>query len=413
MFDKPRSADVQLQKLEALGQFAGGIAHDFNNILSIIEGYANRALRQLGDGTLTPDVLQKILLSTERGAGLTRQLLAFARQNLDIDSTLSLREGLAQQAVLLEPLLGENIRLGLPRVDTPVYLRMTADQLTQVMINLAINARDAMNGEGRLLVTAREIGRDEMPATVLPRLHDERCLLLTVADNGHGIPAHVLPQIFDPFFTTKSQASGSSQRSGTGLGLSVVYGLIDQIGGAVEVRSAVGQGTAFDLYLPLAPPPELTFVEQDASGRRLDSLQGRTILLAEDEPELRDVLTLVLHDLQMKVLPAANGNDALRLQADYDGDIDFLLTDIVMPGIDGVQLSDLFASERPQTNVVLMSGYPFLDGGRPMDVPDGVDFLRKPFREDKIRQILERALVRKAERLSREQPPSGPDQPRP
>lgn len=400
MFDKPRTADVNLQKLEALGHFAGGIAHDFNNILSIVEGYTARALREHENGQLTPDLLRKILLATERGASLTRQLLAFARQGVDLDDTLSLNDGLMQQMVLLQPLLGENITLSMPQMDEAVYLRMTSEQFTQVMLNLAINARDAMSGQGHLMVSARQVTATDVPAIFRHRIRESAYLRISISDNGHGIPAHILPHIFDPFFTTKSRAVDGKNSGGTGLGLSVVYGIVDQIGGMIDVTSRVGEGTRFDLYLPLARAPELTFVDTQDSSGALTDLAGKTIVLAEDEPELRDVLTLVLADLKMKVLPAANANEALRLQADYAGEIDFLLTDIVMPGMDGLKLSDLFAIERPQTNVVLMSGYPFLDSGGALNIPTGADFLAKPFREDKIKSILERALVRKAERES-------------
>lgn len=400
MFDKPRTADLHLQKLEALGQFAGGIAHDFNNILSIVEGYTMRALREHEQGQLTPDLLRKILLATERGASLTRQLLAFARQGVDLDDTLSLNDGLLQQMVLLQPLLGENITLSMPQLDEAVYVRMTADQFTQVMLNLAINARDAMSGQGHLMVSARQVGAADVPAILRHRMREAAYLRVSVSDNGDGIPAHILPHIFDPFFTTKSRAADGKGNGGTGLGLSVVYGIVDQIGGMIDVMSRVGEGTTFDIYLPLARAPELVFVDTQPETGALTELAGKTIVLAEDEPELRDVLTLVLADLKMKVLPAANANEALRLQADFDGEIDFLLTDIVMPGMDGIKLSDLFAVERPHTNVVLMSGYPFLDSGGALNIPTGADFLAKPFREDRIKSILERALVRKAERES-------------
>jgi nitrogen-specific signal transduction histidine kinase/ActR/RegA family two-component response regulator len=401
MFDKARPADQHLHKLEALGHFAGGIAHDFNNILSIIEGYTTQALRQLAEGRPCPDTLQKILTSTERGASLTRQLLAFARQNVDLSASVEMGAVMAQQAVLLRPLLGEGIVFSLPQAAAPVHLALSADQFTQILMNLAINARDAMSRNGELTVTACEVAPDALPDGFRARARQTAYMRVSVADNGSGIAPADLPHIFDPFFTTKRQAEGG----GTGLGLSVVYGIVDQVGGMIDVSSTPGAGTCFDVYLPLAPVPEAAPAGRgdEISG----ALAGRTILVAEDEPELRDVLSLMFDDLQMKVLPAANGNEALRLQAEYEGEIDFLLTDIVMPGMDGVHLSDLFRQERPESNVVLMSGYPFLAVGRPLEVPEGADFVSKPFRCDKIRQILERALARKAERLAAEAQPSG------
>ncbi len=404
MFDKQRQDDLQLHKLEALGHFAGGIAHDFNNILSVIEGYATRGLRLAAKGDIPVDVLQKILLSTERGAGLTRQLLAFARQNLDLNASIEFGAEINRLQVLLEPLLSENITLVLPQVSSPLYVRLSVDRLTQIFLNLAVNARDAMCGHGEIRITVRQVQCAEVPGSFRPRVMESAYARISVCDNGCGISAEELPHIFDPFFTTKRQ----QENAGTGLGLSVVYGIVDQAGGFLDVRTQVGEGTCFDIYLPLAATPEVTLLDTNIYGNR--QLAGRTILLAEDEPELRDVLSVMLQDMELKVLPAANGNEAMRLQDTYDGEIDFLLTDIVMPGINGVQLSDLFIAERPDANVVLMSGYPFLESGRPLPVPEGTDFIAKPFRGNKIREILERALTRKATRLQREsQDDTGPN----
>jgi len=380
---------AQLQKMDALGQFAGGIAHDFNNILSIIEGYTHIAMKQLKDGTLKPEQMQKILKSTQRGAGLTRQLLSFGRQKVDAEEKTNLAEALRQQHVLLRPLLGESIQLFMTVPEDSVWLNASSDQLTQIILNLALNARDAMPGGGELTIICMPCQKRNIPALLRDKYPDGSFIRLSIVDSGEGIPAEILPRIFEPFFTTKEVGKG------TGLGLSVVYGIIDQLKGAIEVSSAPGEGSSFDVYLPLSPAP--VQVVKDVS--KQITLAGKTILIAEDEPELRLLLSGMFNDMQMKVLSATNGNDALLVQDEYDGKIDFLLTDVVMPEMDGVKLGELFSSVRPDSSVIYMSGYPFMDGRKNIQVPQGAPFISKPMQEDKIRQILERALQRRDKRL--------------
>lgn len=205
----------------------------------------------------------------------------------------------------------------------------------------------------------------------------------------------MLSRIFDPFFTTKSVTRG------TGLGLSVVHGIMKQVGGDIIVHSKPGDGTTFDLYLPItSAPPRLHPVIE---GPQADVLTGKTILVAEDEPELRDVLVTMLDGMHMKVLSACNGNHALLVQDEYDGDIDFLLTDVVMPEMNGVHLGELFKSLRPQSNVVYMSGYPFADIHQKVHIPDGAPFLDKPLQEERVRRVLERALERRDARTKKEE----------
>jgi CheY-like chemotaxis protein len=378
---------LQAQKLEALGHFAGGIAHDFNNILSIIEGYTHIALRQMREGTLTPLQLEKILASTQRGAGLTRQLLAFARQKVDIESTASLTDTLRQQQVLLKPLLGETVHLHLTLPAEDVWVKLSGDQITQIVLNIALNARDAMPQGGDLVILCHKVSLSEGPF-----------VRMTFVDSGAGISKDVLPRIFDPFFTTKSPTKG------TGLGLSVVHGIVNQAGGKIEARSKPGEGTTFQVYLPFALTPAAT-PSPEGPEFLLSSLEGKTILIAEDEPELLDVLAFMMSDMKMKVLTASNGNHALRVQEAYKGTIDFLLTDVVMPEMDGVHLGGLFETLRPDTNVVYMSGYPFLDGGRNWKLPSDASFISKPMQEGNIRLILERALQRRDERIKGEDNP--------
>ena len=390
--DLDSGRSVQLKKLEALGQFAGGIAHDFNNILSIIEGHTHIAVKQLNQGTLTPEQLQKILKSTQRGAGLTRQLLSFGRQKVDVEEKTNLAEALRQQHVLLRPLLGETIQLFMTVPEETVWLNATPDQLTQITLNLALNARDAMPDGGELAIMCMACQKKNIPQALRAKYPDTSFIRLSIVDSGTGIPPEILPRIFDPFFTTKDAGKG------TGLGLSVVYGVVEQLKGFIEVSSVPGEGTSFDIYLPLTSPPADSVIAKKSLAAS-EGLAGKTILIAEDEPELRDLLSEMFKDMKMEVLTAGNGNQALVVQDDYDGDIDFLLTDVVMPGMDGVKLSEMFRSVRPDSSIVFMSGYPFMDGRKDILVPEGEPFISKPLQEDKIRQILERALQRRKERL--------------
>ncbi|MDE1153813.1 MAG: ATP-binding protein [Micavibrio sp.] len=374
---------VQAQKLEALGGFAGGIAHDFNNILSIIEGYAHVALHQGGADVVT---LQKILSATQRGAGLTRQLLAFSRQKIGMEQVIDLSAAVQEQEVLLRPLLGANIRLHMTPAPAPLYVTASTDFITQILLNLALNARDAMPDGGTLAITCKTFRGQAR---------------LTVADSGSGIAATVLPRIFDPFFTTKPQGAG------TGLGLSVVHGIVTQLGGRIAVDGNNGAGARFDIDLPLATAPLVTTTGGVAP--HPTGLEGRTVLIAEDEPELLSILGIIFSDFDMKVLTASNGNDALEMQRHFKGTIDFLLTDVIMPGMDGPTLGQLFAAERPASNIIYMSGYPFMDLRLQTPLPPDADFIPKPLRESKILDILRRALERRDARLRSENTPPPDD----
>jgi len=388
MTDDDTDTDVntrkqQAQKLEALGGFAGGIAHDFNNILSIIEGYAQVALHK---GGADAETLQKILTATQRGAGLTRQLLAFSRQKIGMEQVIDLSSAVAEQEVLLRPLLGANIRLHITPSSQPLYVAAAPDFITQLLLNLALNARDAMPQGGTLGIACKLLGGQAR---------------LTVADTGTGIPAGILPRIFDPFFTTKPQGAG------TGLGLSVVHGIVTQLGGRIRVDNNAGGGARFDIDLPLAtsaPPAAVTDVPFAHTG-----LEGCTVLIAEDEPELLSVLGVIFSDYDMKVLTASNGNAALEVQRNFTGDIDFLLTDVIMPGMDGPTLGQQFQRERPSSNIIYMSGYPFMDLRLQTPLPADADFIPKPLRESKILDILRRALERRDARLRSENTPSPQD----
>lgn len=397
--------DMQLhaQKLEALGQLAGGIAHDFNNILSIIEGHTELALKQLESGTLSPEQLERIRAATARGAGLTRQLLAFGRQKVGVLERMDICKALSGIRLLLQPLFGAAVRVDLSLPARPLWVEAGEDYLSQIVLNLALNARDALPAGGDVLISCMACGEGALPDALRARGGAREYIRLSVTDNGCGISPAVLPHIFEPFYSTKERGRG------TGMGLAVVYGIVEQLGGAMDVRSRVGEGTAVHVYLPQAAADAAAPALADRWQREGGGLRGRTVLLAEDEPELQNILALMLEGFEMKVLRAGNGNEAFALQQDFMGEIDFLLTDVVMPEMDGIALAEVFARRRPQTNVIYMSGYPFLGAEKGLRVPDTAAFISKPLQEDSVRQVLERALERRQLREQHDAASAGAD----
>lgn len=381
---------LHAQKLEALGHLAGGIAHDFNNILSIIEGHTELALKQLHTGSLAPEQLERIRAATARGAGLTRQLLAFGRQKVGVLERLDAGKALSGIRLLIQPLFGAAVRADFSLPAAPLWVEAGEDHLAQIVLNLALNARDALPAGGEVLISCMACGEGALPPPLRARPQRRGYLRLSVTDNGIGIPPHVLLHIFEPFYSTKERGRG------TGMGLAVVYGIVEQLGGLIDVRSHVGEGTAVHVYLPLAEAESTPQTLDESWRREAGALRGRTVMLAEDEPELRDILGLMLEGFEMKVIRASNGNEAFALQHDFAGEIDFLLTDVVMPEMDGIALAEVFAARRPATNVVYMSGYPFLGAEKGLRVPDTASFISKPIQEDTVRQVLERALERRA-----------------
>lgn len=381
------------QKLESLGQLAGGIAHDFNNILSIIEGHAEIAIKQLENGTLTPDHLERIRAATARGAGLTQQLLAFGRQKVGVLERLDAAKSLAGIKLLIQPLFGARVRVDFALPAAPLWVEAGEDHLAQIVLNLALNARDALPAGGEVIITCKTCAPDALPPGLRGQSPPRDYMCLSVTDNGTGISPAVLPRIFEPFYSTKERGRG------TGMGLAVVYGIVQQLGGIIDVKSCMGAGTSVHVYVPLAtaePQAEKSLAEQwqQESG----GLRGRTVLLAEDEPELRDILGFMLEGLEMKVLRASNGNEAMAMAQEFADEIDFLLTDVVMPEMDGISLAETFAARSPDTKVVYMSGYPLFGAEKGLRVPDTAAFISKPIQEDTVRQVLERALERRAQR---------------
>jgi two-component system cell cycle sensor histidine kinase/response regulator CckA len=374
-------SETQNKKFEALGRFAGGIAHDFNNILSVIEASAAQAVKELAAGNLNPYRLEKIRAATKRGAGITRQLLSFSRQKINLGDTVNLTATIRQMKDLLQEAAGPDVALVFDLPENDIWCEIDADEIFQVMMNLVTNARDAQAGQAATVGISCRIEQNNIE--------------LVVKDNGPGIPDHILPYIFDPFFTTKKQGQG------IGLGLSVVHGIVYERGGKIAVNSLSGQGASFHVFLPIAAPNEERedSIINNKPYEFNNSLEGKTVLLAEDDGDLREVLAVMLGDMKMKVMTATNGNEAYRIQQEYEGDIDFLLSDIIMPEMDGVDLAKAFQHDRPKSNIVLMSGYPFAREREGKNIPDKMPMLSKPFDSDHVRRVLERALeVRDQER---------------
>ncbi len=373
---------LHMQRNEAIGRLASGVAHDFNNILAAILGYADLVLTELDAGSPLAADLRVIRESAERGAGLTRQLLAFSRKQVLEMMPLNLNGVIHNLVKMLRRLIGEDVEL---RIETDADIGMVmadAGQMEQVLMNLAVNARDAMPGGGTFTISTAEV---EYAAGGQPPAG--RYLSLSVRDTGTGMEPDVLRQIFDPFFTTKEVGKG------TGLGLSTVQGIIRQHNGFIEVESEKGRGSEFRIFLPLCQ--EEVEVEGDsATGAAALPRGSETVLVAEDDGAIRDFVESLLGRLGYRVLMAENGRQALDRSRDYDGIIHLLLTDVVMPEVNGGELARCLKTERPGLRVVFVSGYTddVLNQHGVLS-EKGVAFLAKPvparLLAEKIRQVLD------------------------
>jgi PAS domain S-box-containing protein len=375
----------QSQKMEAVGRLAGGIAHDFNNLLTVINGYSELILHRLGPADPIRAELEAIKQAGARAAALTGQLLAFSRRQALQSRVLDLNAVVANMDSMLRRTIGEDIELR--TVLQPELGRVKADpgQIEQVILNLAVNARDAMPHGGRLTIETADVELDETQTrrllTVIPGPH----VLLAVSDTGCGMDKETQARIFEPFFTTKEKGKG------TGLGLSTVYGIVKQSGGSIWVYSEPGRGTTFKIYLPRVEEPAEA-VEPDTAGA--PSPGGtETILLVEDEAGVRSLARTALQAYGYTVLEASNGSEALQICERHEGPIHLLVTDVVMPGMSGKELADRLASGRPEIKALYVSGY--TDGSiiHHGMLDPSVAFLQKPFSPDalarKAREVLD------------------------
>jgi PAS domain S-box-containing protein len=367
----------QSQKMESVGQLAGGVAHDFNNILAVIQMQAELLQGSEGLTVDQAEYVEEITSTVQRAASLTRQLLLFSRREVFQPRDLDLGEAITNTLKLLRRTLGENIKIALRLSPQPSYVHADPSMIDQVLLNLAVNARDAMPQGGDLVIETGVVDFDELSAGQSAQARVGSFVRLTVSDTGCGIPADIMPKIFDPFFTTKEVGKG------TGLGLATVFGVAQQHQGWVNVYSEVGRGTTFRVYFPRLEKS----VAAKTTTPTLTSLQRghETILLVEDDPALKTSVRRALAQLGYRILEAATGVKALEVWAQNKAKIALLLTDLVMPdGITGKDLAQRLFKERPGLKVVYMSGYSAEVAGKDLQLTDGVNFLSKPFPASKL-----------------------------
>ncbi len=371
--DALRERDDQLrqsQKMEAIGQLAGGIAHDFNNLLTIINVHTDLLLQALRDGEPMRADVEEIARAATRASSLTRQLLTFSRKQVVQPQVLDLARVVIGMEPMLRRLIGEDVEFA-TNVQAVDPVLADEGEIEQVLINLVINARDAMPQGGRIWVNVMNAVVDTALCDRHPSLRPGEYVQLTVTDSGMGMTTETMARAFEPFFTTKEPGRG------TGLGLSTVYGIVKQSGGAITVDSQPGQGTVFCVYLPIARGAQAR--PSGSVDRKPQGRAGETILLVEDEASVRRLARRVLEAQGYTVLEASNGEDALRLAADYAGVIDLLVSDVVMPELGGRVLAERLSAARPEIEVLFMSGYTDDEILRRGLLERGQRLLQKPF----------------------------------
>ncbi len=374
----------QSQKMEAVGQLAGGIAHDFNNLLTVVQMQTSLMLDSQPSDPGVDQGLRQIMEAATRAANLTRQLLAFSRQNVKQAQALDLSGVVTGTTKLLRRVLGEHISLESRFASNLPFIHADPGMMEQVLMNLVINARDAMPNGGRLVISLDLANVDERYVAAHPSARTGRFVQLTVRDTGSGIAPEVLPRIFEPFFTTKEVGKG------TGLGLATVFGIVQHHHGWIEIESQVGRGSTFRVFLP---PLEGAVQPASASPSATASGGSETVLLVEDEPAVSAVATRALERRGYRVLKAGSAADALRVWEESDGKVDLLLTDLIMPGgVTGQQLATRLRTKRPGLKVIYMSGYSreTINGGHQFE--PGRNFLPKPYPLEELTAIVRRRL---------------------
>lgn len=370
-----RASQLQLQqsqKLEAIGQLAGGVAHDFNNMLTAIMGYTDLSLRRVGLENPIRRNLEETKKAAERAASLVRQLLAFSRKQILEPKVLDLNEVVKDMQKMLTRLIGENIKLA-TRLETDLgSVKADPCQVEQIIVNLVVNARDAMPRGGRVTIETANISLDAQTAAKHVAVIPGEYVMLAVSDTGNGMDQETQARIFEPFFTTKEVGKG------TGLGLSTVYGIVKQSGGNIWVYSEAGFGTVFKIYLPRIDDATANNIAKQA--QESNAPRGtETILLVEDEDVVRGLTRKILMQAGYNVLDARSGDEAIRLCATHAGPIDLLLTDVVMPEVSGKEVADRLLELRPTTRVLFMSGYTDEAIVQHGVLDANVKFIQKPF----------------------------------
>ena len=375
----------QSQKMDAIGYLAGGVAHDFNNILTVVQGYAQILTANPGLDSETADGLGQIGLAAERAANLTRQLLTFSRKQIMQPKPLDLNCVMGNLVKMLGRVIGEDITLRLNCSEAPTLVRADESMVSQIVMNLAVNARDAMPKGGVLTIATQDVEISEAERRRHNEARSGEFVCLTMSDTGCGIQPEHLPRIFEPFFTTKELGAG------TGLGLSTVYGIVKQHRGWIEVTSQANIGTSFHIFLPRAAGGGVA-----AENRGSESQPGgghETILLVEDEKPVRRLARSILQRHGYRVLEAESGPQALSIWDQHAAGIDLLLTDIVMPeGMTGRDLAQKLRSKRPELKIILTSGYSPDKTGVEAELRDGITFLQKPYSMNQLLSALRESL---------------------
>lgn len=375
---------LQARKLEAVGVLAGGVAHDFNNILGVIIGYAELTMGEMSPGDPLRKNLDKILDAAQRSSNITRQLLAFARKQTIAPVLLNVNETVEAMLKMIRRLIGENIELTWHPAKSPCLVMMDPSQFDQLLLNLCVNARDAIGGIGKIIIEADAVLVDEGYSLSETDVMSGEYAQLSVSDNGHGMDKETRKHIFEPFFTTKSMGRG------TGMGLSTVYGIIKQNKGFINVYSELGTGTTFKIYIPLSAgksPAETNAIDQD-----IPCGQGETILLVEDDPMILEISATMLKNLGYAILFAGTPREALRIVSESVSPIHLLITDVVMPEMNGKDLAQRILAIRPQMKCLFMSGYTADIIANQGVLDEGVKFIPKPFTlrdlAEKVREAL-------------------------
>ncbi len=365
----------QAQKMEAVGRLAGGIVHDFNNLLTVINGYCDLLARNPDAAPAVRDGVARVLEAGRRAAALTHQLLAFSRQQVFQPSKLDLNGVVEDIRHMLGRIIGEDVVLVLTLEPRLQHVEVDANQIGQVIVNLAVNARDAMPSGGRLIIETSNVHLDR---EFLSRQGGERLpageyVCLALSDTGTGVPPDVLPKIFEPFFTTKESGKG------TGLGLATVYGILQQSGGLIDVETAPGGGTTFRVYLPAVAPTLPLSTAKPAARQTLGPANAAMVLVVEDDPMVREFVTEVLTAHGYQTLEAGTAVEAVSVSEGFAGDIHALITDLVLPAGRGVDVAERIRQMRPDVKILLISGY--VDAGQldGSQLASTQPLLRKPF----------------------------------
>jgi len=383
----------QSQKIEAVGQLAAGVAHDFNNILTAITGHSELLLRRLAADDPRRKHAEQIEKAAHRAAALTRQLLTFSRKQVIEPRVLKLDALILNLEGMLRRLIGENIEFGTLLDPAAGHIKADPGQIEQVIMNLVVNARDAMPDGGKLTVTTANATLDKSQLNNSPELGAGDYILLAVTDTGTGMTEEVKTHLFEPFFTTKPLGRG------TGLGLATCFGIVKQNAGHIDVQSELGRGTTFKIYFPrvssVPEPPRVRVMPTEVAGG------GETVLLVEDETAVRELVGTTLREKGYTVFEAVNGAEGLRLARQHDGKIDLVLTDVVMPVMGGKEMADALRASHPDTKVLFTSGYTENALGHHGVLRPGIRFLQKPYPAAtlarKVREVLDEGQTQKSD----------------